>query len=457
MARPRVLWFGPRLFGPEKWGSLDVVRAGPDEGSDIQLPWQALYFLDPIAKEVKPDLLAVEAAYGFRIADLHHLGIPKVYTVWDPQISWEYERYYVPLFDAVAVSQREYLRDAESSGAQAVWFPHYSSLTPEECDGRPPGGFRPTDVCFVGNVESPFRFDRSRHDFLQSVAGSLPKEVTHHFGRGDWKEIYSRSKIVLNHSLKGEINLRLFEGMSCGALVLNPATGASLGGALQSAVHFAEYKPGDADSAVESIRSWLARKEDLDRVAREGHAAVRHGHLLFHRMGQWSGWVNEWSARGPRPIDPGHGNIHTALSLLSVILLRAFPMEGDHLEAFEKIANVYLEAALAACEQIPSASPSFAAAQFITAMVQTLRGDVFASHAALESVYGHPDFERLAPVIGEWVDSGSGTAKATVPASEAGGLGYLVQMVSRIVHSGKGLIGFRLDQTRAAPIEAKSL
>ena len=75
------------------------------------------------------------------------------------------------------------------------------------------------DWCFVGNVIEP-----KRQRFLDVLKETFPNCFIGRAYGDDMAKIFSESKIIFNKSLNNDINMRVFEGMACGGLLLTNAT-----------------------------------------------------------------------------------------------------------------------------------------------------------------------------------------------------------------------------------------
>jgi len=133
---------------------------------------------------------------------------------------------------------------------------------------------RDIDVGFVGKLgQSGSR----RHDILTRV---LPR-----FRTNDYRTfqppramgaIYGRSKIVFNASINGDLNMRVFEALAAGALLVTDRIGNGLGDLFQEGIHYVGY--ASADEAIEAIAHHLAHPAERERIAAAGMqlALARH-------------------------------------------------------------------------------------------------------------------------------------------------------------------------------------
>src|SRR5262249_24363784 len=112
------------------------------------------------------------------------------------------------------------------------------------------------DVAFVGHI-----FPGPREELLRAVAGRFP---AHFIGRAfsdEMARIYSASRVVVSRSLRNDVNMRVFEALACGSLlVTNDLAENGQAELFGDRVHLATHRePGEA---LEAIAYYLARPEE---------------------------------------------------------------------------------------------------------------------------------------------------------------------------------------------------
>jgi len=92
------------------------------------------------------------------------------------------------------------------------------------------------DVAFVGHINTP-----RRQEFLEAVRQRFPQSFLGPAPHTEMSEIYSRAHVVVNCCLNNDLNMRVFEALSCGALlVTNRLTGNGQEELFQDRVHLVE-------------------------------------------------------------------------------------------------------------------------------------------------------------------------------------------------------------------------
>jgi hypothetical protein len=189
--------------------------------------------------------------------------------------------WYAQAFDLCLASLRDHLRlfaNKALTEEQVRWFPAFAK------DDDRPGRIREEwDCLFVGTVNA----DKTpkRMAFLQELRALTPGLHSVH---GDYRLLFPRGRVALNHCEAGDLNFRVFEALGCGACLLTPRIGHGLLDLFQNGVHLVTYEPDDVQDAARRIQALLANplKRSLLRTA--GLAAIDAGHRAKHRAEELS-------------------------------------------------------------------------------------------------------------------------------------------------------------------------
>lgn len=200
---------------------------------------------------------------------------PSVYICSDAHLGYDYRLSRAREFDWVFCNQLEsteaFIRDGIPR-ERCMWLPHAA----EPLAYPKKAIINKHDVCFVGNVGS-----WNRVDFLDRMFKEFPNFF---YGKRLFEEaaeIFSSSKIVLNISIKDDVNMRVFEALSTGSLLLtNELPGLSV--LFKDGVHLVTYKT--LDEAVEKARYYIAHDAERERIAAAGHAEFMARHTYTHRL-----------------------------------------------------------------------------------------------------------------------------------------------------------------------------
>lgn len=188
---------------------------------------------------------------------------------------------YARQFDFVFLTfDRRHMRDFKEAGCERVfWSP--AACDPEVHCQVPAEKIYP--ISFVGGTSRDLHADRVallEHLQKRGVDVHIDSKVLH-----DMALIFSRSKIVLNKSLSGDLNMRVFEALSCGSLLLtdrlDPESG--LEDLFKDREHLVLY---DRNNLLDLIHYYLKHDEERERIASAGRSAVLRSHTYGHRISE---------------------------------------------------------------------------------------------------------------------------------------------------------------------------
>ena len=179
---------------------------------------------------------------------------------------------YASAFDAVLVAQAEHLPLFDDPSVPARHFPLFSFHVNEPETPDQWLAVRDIPVSFVGTLDP--RNIPSRRPFLEAFQALHPLHVL----QGPFIPLFSRARIVLNHTAAAELNFRSFEAPACGAALLMEATPG-----LESCFTPGEnilppFPRNNAAAAVAVARFWLARPERLAAIALAGRELIAAKH-----------------------------------------------------------------------------------------------------------------------------------------------------------------------------------
>ncbi|MBK35703.1 MAG: hypothetical protein CME26_09275 [Gemmatimonadetes bacterium] len=230
-----------------------------------------------------PDLFVwSDSATGFLPVGLERLDCPTACLVGDThtgQMDWRID--YARLFSHTFVMfNRQHIPHFQNAGIPNVnWLPgacdpaFHSGVGEQKC----------YDVGFVGQTHRIWHPDRVR--LLQQMMDAridvrVESKILEEMGR-----FHGQSRIVFNRSLNGDLNMRVFEALCSGSLLLTDRLGPDSGleSLFEDGNHLALYYEENLESIV---RHFLANEEERERVAAAGRQAVLAEHTYDHRVAQ---------------------------------------------------------------------------------------------------------------------------------------------------------------------------
>ena len=134
------------------------------------------------------------------------------------------------------------------------------------------------DIAFVGNV-----FPGPRAELIALLQRRFRSMFV---GRAYFEEmarVYSAARLVFNRSLKNDVNMRVFEAVACGSLLLtNELADNGQAELFRDGVHLATYR--DADELLDKAAYYLKHEALRERIAAAGRAEAMARHTYRHRM-----------------------------------------------------------------------------------------------------------------------------------------------------------------------------
>ncbi len=205
--------------------------------------------------------------------NLDALPCPKVCYLIDSHIFLSTHLEWAKQFDMVFIAQREYLDNFRELGLRTHWLPL-------ACDPEIHRRFdlpKIHPVGFVGSVKN----DSRREALLTTLGQQIPV----HYERcylEDMARFFSQSQIVFNEAIKNDLNMRLFEAMSTGSLLLTDfAKNSGQDELFMDGEDYAVYR----DSTICDVAGFYLDNEDLrEQIAMRGRQLVHNAHTYNHRM-----------------------------------------------------------------------------------------------------------------------------------------------------------------------------
>ena len=255
-------------------------RAGLDVFS-IQTPRNPFFDLPTALEQAgkSPDLVLQVERMAARTILTGLDQLDSLVMLWciDPHLNAHWHSLYARSFDVVCSTQKAWIDRIKQHGAPDVrwlpWYGHQESFV--DWNEREHG------LTFVGRVTDQRPTRKWMVEFLRDRTVGHDLTLQEGLAFPDMMALYRASRIVPNESIFGEVNFRLFEGASCGCLVLG-----------QDIEEQAElFEPGremDTYSHVVELGEKLSMYQDNPRLAgamgRAAHARVRAEHLSDHRV-----------------------------------------------------------------------------------------------------------------------------------------------------------------------------
>ena len=94
---------------------------------------------------------------------------------------------------------------------------------------------------------------------------------------------YSAARIAFNRSIRNDVNMRVFEAVACGSLLMtNDLSDNGLAELFRDGVHLATYR--EPEDLIDKLAYYLEREPIRERIAAAGRAEAIAKHTYAHRM-----------------------------------------------------------------------------------------------------------------------------------------------------------------------------
>lgn len=224
----------------------DIVRHLGDWRPDLLMVWYP-------ANTPPPD--------GVEDTPFRTVAIASDWNLYYPRLAVNLARYDVVFCDKPGV-------DVLRSGLVS---PHYHGPIYAHVTGvhRPHAVEKDIDVVYIG-AQAPALWPR-RARFLERLARLSDRyriRIATGYDREDYARLMSRAHIAFNHSVRGELNLRVFETFACGALAFLEEDNAEARDWFEDGREVVLY---NEDNFEARIQHYLGHPEEAREIAARGH------------------------------------------------------------------------------------------------------------------------------------------------------------------------------------------
>jgi predicted O-methyltransferase YrrM len=217
-----------------------------------------------------PEVLLVWPGYTSVPSWAWSAPVPVVALAHDPNLLWSGFRHTLPLADLVLTDapSAERLKRAGLEHVRAANLFGLDWHFIAEIDI--PEGERDIDIVFVGNLSPSVQAGRGKWlARLGALAGNYKVLIAAGIFDEKYRTLLRRSKLVLNHSVRSECNLRAFEAAASGAVLLQESDNAEVPLYLEPHTEYAPYTASDFEAVIERLLTDAAMRQKLATHARE--------------------------------------------------------------------------------------------------------------------------------------------------------------------------------------------
>jgi len=240
-------------FAPEEYSLTNILKSSPFH-PDI------IIFMDSIERVIP--------------SGLENPPVPMAAYFIDSSINRFFQRPLAHLFELVLTDQKADCILLHEGGVNTRWFP----LTADTRVYHPYTISKKFDLTFVGSRNPVTRI--KRENILRLLERNFDLKVFSgdpYLSASETAEVYSQSRLVLNENLFPAVNLRLFEAMACGTVVLTEENDAGVFDLFRDGEHLVTYNP---DNLVERVKRYLEDDDSRERIAENARRVIIEHHSM---------------------------------------------------------------------------------------------------------------------------------------------------------------------------------
>lgn len=278
-------WFANELrsFGHS------VLTCGVTPQLDYRMPSQLIHFKDLLRSlpgGFAPDVIVwLDDSAPVTYIGIENSDIPTVFYSVDTHHHWDLHSRLSHCFDHVLVAQKDYMHHCAASGAPTTWLPLWASRHVEASSAKT------MPMAFVGTMDP--KLNKKRVEFFGKLKEIAPITIKH----GNYWEVFPYAEIVVNQTVSGDLNFRVFESMMCGCMLLTERSTNGLLELFNEGEHLVTYTAGDAQDAADRAAELLAAPQRMHAIAQAGRAEVLAKHTALHRAAVLNGILNSLTKR----------------------------------------------------------------------------------------------------------------------------------------------------------------
>lgn len=238
--------------------------------------------ISEIVKNEKFDLVFEVDSGGFELEwtpEINLSGIPRVWWGIDTHVALTHHINRASRYNLIFISQKQYIPLIQKS-APVVWLPH--ACDPEFHKGNRDAK-KEYDVTFVGNWGPAHQ---RRILLLSTMQHNVKMNIKKNLWYKDVTSEYEKSHIVWNCSLNGDLNMRVFEMLASGAMLITDRVDENGGSTFfTDGCHLKFYR--NENEMVEQVRFYLAHANQKNIIAASGQDEVLSKHTYDHRVQEY--------------------------------------------------------------------------------------------------------------------------------------------------------------------------
>jgi hypothetical protein len=272
-----------------------VVYCGPPYGLERQGYTPSLNVAELVRyMNSPPDLfIYIDSGVPCFPLGLERIEAPTVGYLIDVHVQTRSLLRIAAFFDYVFVAQRDFVGQFQEVNPNTFWLPLACDPEIHKRDQTD----KVYEVGFVGHWQRP----PDRLKLLNLLSRDfMMNDFRRYFRPEEMARIYTRCKIVFNKPVNGDLNMRVFEAMACGSLLVTQRIQNGQEELFHEGEHLVTYNSDE--EAVEMVRYYLDHSEERERIAEQGYQEAVSKHTYRHRAQKMLETVSQQDFRPAAPI-----------------------------------------------------------------------------------------------------------------------------------------------------------
>jgi Glycosyl transferases group 1 len=261
----------------EEWRQAGhtVYSCGLNRDWDVKVTAPVIHIdsiIDQLPNQARPDVIvAFDNSAPNIFVGLDETLIPTVFYSVDTHHHVNIHKYLAGMYDYTFVAQKDFIKDFHEVGQDAEWMPLYASRYMDASNEKKFG------AVFVGNLDRKLNPDRV--DFFEALKLKVPV----YCWVGRYWEVFPYSEIIMNQTVKGDLNFRVFEAMMSGAMLLTENSGNGLLDLFTPGATLEVYEKGNIEHAADLINRYIGNLNLCRQIGAAGREEILAKHLPIHR------------------------------------------------------------------------------------------------------------------------------------------------------------------------------
>ncbi len=276
----RIFWIGNPFFQSSLPQCGWEVHFHSFTGERV-FGWEDIVHLSPFIPDV---VVVADKSITPFILGMENFPCLTVFYAVDTHIH-PWFRLYGQAFDACLVSLKDHVelfQNMRLPPAHILWSPPFAQNT----DIPMPHIAPEWDGLFVGHITQT---TQGRLKFFTELKELVP---TVHTVSGNYKDLFPKGRVLLNHCIDNDLNFRVFEALACGGCLLTPKVSHGLLSLFVDGEDFITYEANNAKDAAYKLQILLKDKEMRLRLAQKGFETVDTKHRALHRAQAFTNFMH---------------------------------------------------------------------------------------------------------------------------------------------------------------------